>query len=417
MSGAGAGSSILEHLRRREAEMARLLMRLVQAESPSPDPQAQAAVQAILRTELERLGYVVRHIRGRGSGGQILAIPHSRRKSRPTQLMIGHSDTVWPAGTLERMPAVIRNGRLHGPGSYDMKGGLVNIVFALKALAALGLEPEVTPLVFINSDEETGSHDSMPHVKRLARACERVYVLEPALGPHGKLKTERKGNGFFEVRVAGRAAHAGLEPHKGASAILELSMVIQRLFALNDPERGITVNVGTIDGGLRTNVVAPESRATVDVRILRQEDARRLEKQILSLEATTPGTELVVTGAMNRPPMEKTPGNQLLWRMAREAGKELGLDLQEGTSGGGSDGNISSLFSPTLDGLGPRGDGSHAVHEHVVVSSMPERAALLALILVAPSIADDPFAASGDSRRAAATTRQPGATQEGGSRT
>jgi glutamate carboxypeptidase len=297
------------------------------------------------------------------------------------------------------MPLHRRNGRLYGPGTYDMKGGLVNIVFALRALHTLGLPPEVVPIVLINSDEEIGSCDSMRHIKRLAKASERVFVLEPALGPLGKLKTARKGNGFFEMRVLGRAAHAGLEPERGASAILELSMVIQRLFALNDPERGVTVNVGTIDGGLRTNIVAPESRATVDVRVLTLEDARRVEAEILSLEATTPGTKLVVTGAMNRPPMEKTVGNQVLWHAAERAGHELGLDLEQGTSGGGSDGNITSLFTPTIDGLGPVGDGAHAAHENVLVKSMPERAALLALLLLEPSIADVARANDGNPAR------------------
>jgi glutamate carboxypeptidase len=286
------------------------------------------------------------------------------------------------------MPVIEKGDRLYGPGTYDMKGGLVNILFALRALQTLGLKAEVTPIVLINSDEEIGSCDSMRHIKRLAKVSERVFVLEPALGPAGKLKTARKGNGFFEIRVLGRAAHAGLEPERGASAILELSMVIQRLFALNDAERGITVNVGTIDGGLRTNIVAPESRATVDIRVLTIADARRIEAEVLSLEATTPGTELVITGTMNRPPMERTPGNQHLWKLAEAAGKRLGLDLQQGTSGGGSDGNVTSLFTPTLDGLGPMGDGAHASHEHVVVRSLPERAALLAMLLLEPSMAE-----------------------------
>ncbi len=382
------GPGILKHLFSREREMVRLLRRLTEAESPSLDPETQAGPQAILRRELERSGFVVRSIPGVDSGGQLLAIPHARPRGSSIQLMVGHCDTVWEVGTLAVMPVVEKDGCLHGPGTYDMKGGLVNIVFALRALRSLNLRPEVTPIVLVNSDEEIGSSDSMRHIKRLAKVSERVFVLEPALGPAGKLKTARKGNGFFEIRVLGRAAHAGLEPERGASAILELSMVIQRLFALNDAERGVTVNVGTIDGGLRTNIVAPESRATVDVRVLTLEDARRVEAEILSLESTTPGTELVVTGRVNRPPMERTPGNQHLWQAAHRAGQELGLDLQQGTSGGGSDGNVTSLFAPTLDGLGPMGDGAHASHEHVIVRSLPERAALLAMLLLEPSMAD-----------------------------
>ncbi len=382
------GPRVLEHLLAREREMVRLLRKLAEAESPSLDHGSQAGPQAILCLELERLGYVVRSIPGVESGGQLLAIPHSRAKGGSIQLMVGHCDTVWEIGTLDVMPLIEKENRLYGPGTYDMKGGLVNIVFALRALKTLGLHPEVTPIVLINSDEEIGSCDSMRHIKRLAKVSERVFILEPALGPAGKLKTARKGNGFFEIRVLGRAAHAGLEPERGASAILELSMVIQRLFALNDAERGISVNVGTIDGGLRTNIVAPESRATVDIRVLTIDDARRIEAAVLSLEATTPGTELVVTGTMNRPPMERTPGNQHLWKAAQRKGQELGLDLQQGTSGGGSDGNVTSLFTPTLDGLGPVGDGAHASHEHVVVRSLPERAALLAMLLLEPSMAE-----------------------------
>lgn len=388
MAAPDAGPRFLEHLLGRQGEMIRLLSRLVEAESPSLDPLTQTGPQGILRAEFERLGFVVRHVPGQTSGGQLLAIPHARPKRAPLQLLIGHCDTVWPLGTLASMPVRLREGRLYGPGAYDMKGGLVNIVFALRALQALNVQPRVVPIVFVNSDEELGSHDSAPHIRRLARVVERVWVLEPALGPLGKLKTARKGNGFFEVRVIGRAAHAGLEPEKGASAILELSLVIQRLFALNDPERGITVNVGTIDGGLRTNIIAPESRATVDVRVATSEDATWLESQILSLQATTPGTELVVTGAMNRPPMEKTAANVILWDLAREQGRSLGLELEDGRSGGGSDGNITSLYTPTLDGLGPVGDGAHASHEHVLVDSLPRRAALLATLLAAPSIAD-----------------------------
>lgn len=368
--------------------MVRLLGRLAEAESPSLDPGSQSGPQGILRLELERLGFRVRAIRGVDSGGQLLAVPRARPERCGVQVMIGHSDTVWDVGTLDAMPVIERSGRLYGPGTYDMKGGLVNIVFALDALQALGLDPPVTPVVLVNSDEEIGSPDSMRHIKRLAKVAERVFVLEPALGPAGKLKTARKGNGFFEIRVLGRAAHAGLEPERGASAIHELSMVIQRLFALNDPERGITVNVGTIDGGLRTNIVAPESRATVDIRVLTIEDARRVEEEVLSLEATTPGTELVITGTMDRPPMEKTPGNQHLWQVAQRAGAEMGLELEEGTSGGGSDGNVTSLFTPTLDGLGPVGDGAHASHEHVIVRTLPERAALLAMLLLEPSMAE-----------------------------
>ena len=222
-------------------------------------------------------------------------------------------------------------------------------------------------------------------IERLARIADRAFVLEPALGPEGRLKTARKGNGQFLLRVHGRAAHAGLEPEKGASAILELSLCVQQLFELNDPDRGITVNVGTIDGGLRTNVVAPTSEATIDVRILYASDAPQVERAIRSLRARTPGTRLEITGGIDRLPMERTRRNRRLWHSARRSADQLGLEIEEGVSGGGSDGNITSLYCATLDGLGPVGDGAHAVHEHVLVDSLPDRAALLAMLLLEPS--------------------------------
>jgi glutamate carboxypeptidase len=257
-------------------------------------------------------------------------------------------------------------------------------IFALKALRDLGLTPEVTPAFFIDSDEEIGSLEAIPRLERAARRMRRVFVLEPSLGPEGRLKTRRKGSLRFTINIHGRAAHSGLDPEKGASAILELARVIQRLYELADPERGITVNVGVVAGGLRANVVAPEARAELDVRVLTWEDALRLERTIQDLEAATPGTTLEVLGGIDRPPLEATPGNRRLWEAAQRRAAELGLTLAEGTAGGASDGSLTSRFVPTLDGLGAVGDGAHALHEHVLVDRMPERAALLALLLLEP---------------------------------
>ena len=205
--------------------------------------------------------------------------------------------------------------------------------------------------------------------------------MEPSLGPHGSLKTSRKGVGRFVVTVKGRAAHAGLDPEKGISAILELSHVVQALFALNDPERGITVNVGTIDGGLRPNVIAPESRAEVDVRVRTKADAEMIERAIHSILPTVPGTELILSGGISRPPLESTPRNRKLWQRAVDAAEALGIDVDEASAGGGSDGNWTSLYTPTLDGLGAVGDGAHALNEHVIEEKMAERAALLACLV------------------------------------
>lgn len=377
---------ILDYLHRRQPEMTDLLARLVGAESPSTVPTAQKKVLAILEEALLHRGYRIRHIMGRHSGGHLLAVSSKRKKNQPFQLLLGHCDTVWPLGTLEKMPLAQKQRKMYGPGIYDMKAGLVLSIFALEALQANAIEPEVAPVMFINSDEEIGSHESTAYIRRLAKAADRVFVMEPSLGPTGKLKTRRKGVGRFTVHVIGKSAHAGLDPEKGASAILELSFAIQKLFALNDTQRGITVNVGTIDGGIRPNVVAPESRAIVDVRVLHQEDAHEIEAAIRGLQPTIPGTQLVIKGGINRPPMQRTPANQALWQLAQQAASELGLEIEQATAGGGSDGNTTSLYAPTLDGLGAVGDGAHAPEEFIYLDQMVERSALLSRLLLEPRL-------------------------------
>jgi glutamate carboxypeptidase len=284
------------------------------------------------------------------------------------------------------MPFSVDSGTVRGPGVFDMKGGLTQMVFALQAIKELGLKPEVAPIILINSDEEIGSRESGPFIRELAQRANRVFVLEPALGLSGKLKTARKGVGRFELTVNGRAAHAGLDPEKGISAILELSHTIQKLFAMNDPEKGISVNVGRVEGGLRPNVVAPECKAQIDVRVPSKEDARRIEGEIFSLETVTPGTSLEINGRFNRAPLEKTPANRRLWTLAQELSVFLDLELSEGMAGGGSDGNTTSQYTATLDGLGAVGDGAHAQHEFLYIDRMAERSALLASLVMAPPI-------------------------------
>jgi glutamate carboxypeptidase len=283
------------------------------------------------------------------------------------------------------MPISVNETRLRGPGVFDMKGGLAQIVFALRTMRELGLEPEVTPVVMITSDEEVGSAESQRHIERFARLARRVFVLEPALGVDGRLKTARKGTGHFEVTVVGRASHAGIAPEEGASAILEMSHVIQRLFSLNDPARGITVNVGTVAGGLRSNVIAPQSIAEVDVRVPTEETAREVEDYIQNIQPVTNDVTVKISGGILRSPMEATDRNQALWRLARSIGFELGMELQQGTSGGASDGNITSLFTATLDGLGAVGDGAHAQREYIDIDRTLERCALLVMLLMAPA--------------------------------
>ncbi len=371
----------------RKDELLGLLSAWARIETPSREPTTQAPLFGAIAHELEALGFATRQIAGRRTGGSLYARPRERARGRGAQLLLGHCDTVWPQRTLEAMPVATHDERIKGPGVYDMKAGLVQMIFALRALEALDLDPALTPVVFVNSDEEIGSRESTAMVKRLARTVERTFVLEPSLGLEGKLKTARKGVGRFTVHVRGRAAHAGLDPEAGVSAILELSHVVQALFALNDVDRGVSVNVGTIEGGLGANVIAPESSAVVDVRVLTSEDAERVEHAILGLRAMTPGAELTIEGRIGRPPMEHTPGNQALFEQARDLGAKLGIELDEGTAGGGSDGNTTSRYGPTLDGLGAVGDGAHASHEFVFAEKMPERAALLALLLLAPTTA------------------------------
>jgi len=382
-------AAVLDYLRAQRKPLVAFLGELVRAESPSTDPGSQSGVRSLLAAELEERGFATRFIAGRRTGGHLIARPRGRKRQARQQLVIGHHDTVWPVGTLQTMPFTYDGRHVRGPGVFDMKGGLAELMFALRAIEALKLSMSVVPIVFLNSDEEIGSPESTPYIVRLARAAERALILEPSLGPAGALKTARKGVGSYTITVEGRAAHAGLDPERGVSAILELSYLIQKLFALNDPARGVTINVGTVDGGVRPNVIAPESRAVVDVRIAHQADAERVDAEIRGLEPTSPGTTLKVEGGIGRPALEPTPRNRTLWRLARRLGAEIGLELTEGAAGGASDGNTTSLYTATLDGLGPVGDGAHARHEHLDIDHTIERAALLALLLLAPPLTEN----------------------------
>jgi glutamate carboxypeptidase len=375
---------LLEEVEHQRNRMLELLTDLVEMETPSHQPRRLDPIFNRLVAELEFRGVRTRRVRGDVTAGYLLAVPRWRRAHTPVQLLVGHADTVWPVGTLDDRPVEFGDGTMHGPGTYDMKAGLVQMLFAVEALERMDQRPPAAPVILINSDEEIGSRESGSAIDRLARISCRAFIMEPGLGPEGKLKTARKGLGRFTVTVEGKAAHAGLDPDKGASAILELSMLIQKLFALNDPERGVTVNVGMIEGGLGANVVAPTSEAVVDVRVLSHEDAIEIERAIRSLEPSTPGTSLQVTGRFGRPPMERTPGNVELFIAARRIGAELGIELDESTAGGGSDGNTTSQRTPTLDGLGPIGDGAHAPHEQVNMDSVVRRSALLAALLMEP---------------------------------
>jgi glutamate carboxypeptidase len=377
-------SAVLEYLDERRQAMVELVVRLSSQESPTDVRASQEAVQRLLIERLKALGYRSRIVRGYGGAGHLFAAPSARTSGEPAQLLLGHSDTVWPLGTAESMPVAVEDGVVRGPGTFDMKAGLVQGLFALEALDALGYSPPATPVWFVNTDEEIGSPSSKRYVCRIARCVARTFVLEPSLGPTGKLKTARKGVGRFRIAIRGKEAHAGLDPTGGASAILELARLVERLDALTDLERGTTVNVGVVRGGTRPNVIAGRAEAEVDVRVLTVVAGEEVERAIRALEPVTPGTSLAVDGGMEVPPLERTPRNRRLWEAASVAGERLGIALEEETAGGGSDGNTTSQYTATLDGLGAVGDGAHARHEHVVIAELPRRAALLAELLMAP---------------------------------
>ncbi|MGW8265223.1 MAG: M20 family metallopeptidase [Longimicrobiales bacterium] len=379
------GRKLMDAAREEREAMLSLLLELAGMETPTDVPESQVPIQDRITAELEDIGFRVRRLSGRKTGGCLLALPRNRPRERPAQLLLGHCDTVWARGTLETMPLVMEGDRLRGPGVFDMKAGLTQMIVALRILRRLGLEPEVTPVILVNSDEEIGSPESGKQIRRVARTVVRALIPEPGMGPEGKLKTVRKGWSNFTVKVTGKAAHAGLDPRGGASAILELSHLIQELHGMTDLDGGVTVNVGVVSGGTRPNVIAPTATAEVDVRVLTNQQAEEVRERILALTTTVPGTRLEVLAKGSVPPLEGTPRNRALWEAARAAGADLGLTLEEGTAGGGSDGNTTSQYTATLDGLGAVGDGAHAAHEFLFVEKLVERCALLArLLLLAP---------------------------------
>lgn len=370
--------------------MQTLLEELVRMETPSREPETQGSIFERLEVEFRKLGYHTLRMPGHKTGGYLYARPLKRDKGQPIQLLLGHCDTVWKTSTLQEMPLITTNDKMKGPGIYDMKAGLTQVIYALRTITEMGLKIPLTPVVLINSDEEIGSFESTTTIKRLSRVAERAYVLEPPLGLDGKLKTARKGLGRFTVTVHGRAAHAGLDPGKGINAIVELSHQVQQLYAMNDFEKGITVNVGMIEGGVSANVVAPQSRAVIDVRVENLKDGEMITEKILGLKPILPDVKLEIEGGIGRPPMERNHRNQALWKLARARALSLGIELSEGLAGGGSDGNTSSLYTATLDGMGTPGDGAHARHEFIYREQLPERTALLALMLLAQPITTVP---------------------------
>lgn len=382
----GAPRELRRWLDARASEMVSLLVYLAGLESPSTDGAAQGPVLDALASALAPSGYRARRRSGATSGG-VLLLSRNGRRGAAYQLLLGHCDTVWDHGTLASMPVRVEGEVVHGPGTFDMKAGLVIAVFALRALRALDVATPVAPALLVTSDEEIGSAESAKWIRLLARSADRVLVLEPAAGPAGLVKTARKGVADFQLVVRGKASHAGLDPDGGASAIHEMARLIPRVLATRDGLDGVTLNVGLIEGGERPNMIAPECRAALDVRFERLADGEAVERRLRELRAEAPGTRLEILGGIDRPPLERTAANARLWALARRRAAEVGIALEEAPIvGGASDGNLTSPLAPTIDGLGPVGAGAHAHHEHVLAGSLPERAALLAWLIAAPPI-------------------------------
>jgi glutamate carboxypeptidase len=369
--------SLLTYSETRVEDIVATIEALVRLESPSTDKAAVDRCGRELATRLRALGADVEFLKQNDRGDHIRARLDGTGKPI---LLLGHFDTVWPVGTLERMPVRRDGSRLYGPGSFDMKAGIGIALLAVGALRAAGARHPRIEMLW-TTDEEIGSGTSRHIIEETARTAKAVLVLEPAL-PGGALKTARKAVGEFELLVEGVAAHAGVDPGKGASAVHELATRILEIERLQDLTKGISVNVGRMSGGTRTNVVAAEAHAAIDVRAPTAADAQRIDAAIRALQPGRPGTRLTIRGGFERPPLERTTAVAHLFSLARDVACRLGHELTEGSTGGGSDGNFTAAVGvPTLDGLGAVGDGAHAVHEHVQIDAIPWRAALVAGLL------------------------------------
>jgi len=348
---------------------------LVRTESPSLDKPAVDRCGRELASRLEQLGGRVTRLSRPERGDHLLA---EFGCGQSQILLLGHFDTVWPVGQLERMPLICSNGRLHGPGVFDMKAGIGIGMLATRALIETGAPLTHRIVMLWTTDEEVGSGTSRQAIEEEARRSEAVLVLEPSL-PGGALKTARKGCGTYEIVIRGIAAHAGVDPERGASSVHELAHQILRVHQLQDLGRGVSVNVTQVAGGTRTNVIPAEARALVDVRVPTQAEATRIDAAFRALSPVNPRATVEITGRVDRPPLERSEAVARLYDQARTVARELDQELTEGSTGGGSDGNFTAALGvPTLDGLGAIGDGAHALHEFVEVEALPDRAALVA---------------------------------------
>src|SRR5467141_3903626 len=377
--------SLKEFLRRLKPRLPQMLLTLrqfVEAESPSLEKAAADRCCGFIASAWRKYDVRIERLKQKYRGDH-LRIAYWPGNTRPAGqlLVLGHYDTVYSSGTLRKMPFRISRGKAYGPGIFDMKAGIVQALFALHALQEANSELRKRLVFLWTSDEEIGSESSRKLLEAEARRSDAVFVLEPSFGPQGLLKTARKGVGTAELTVHGRASHAGLAPQEGINAIHELAQQLARIEKWNDLRRGVTINAGVIEGGSRSNVIPERARAALDLRALRVSDMRSLERRLHSLRAIHRGARLEIAGGFDRPPLERKMSAALFAR-AKSLAKQMNLSLGECTVGGGSDGNFTAALGiPTLDGLGAVGDGAHSTREHILVHTMPARAALLAALL------------------------------------
>jgi glutamate carboxypeptidase len=375
---------ILAFVRSKQSDIIALIRELVECESPSDDAPSVNRFVDLLASKLKGEGSV-RLIPGGRFGRHLrceFQLPGPRKRREGGILALAHTDTVWPLGALAHMPFRQKSGRLWGPGVLDTKSGIAFFVYAARALRELDIAVARRVVLQINSDEEVGSESSRPLTEEAARRSAVVLVLEPGTGLEGKLKTERKGVGSYTVTVKGRASHAGIDFQNGASAIVEIARQIERIAGFTQLNRGITVNPGVISGGTRVNVVAAEASVKVDIRVSRMKDVPALDRKFRALRPFDKRCSIRVEGGLNRPPMERTAAIRKLFATARDLAAEIGVKVEESSTGGGSDGNFTAALGvPTLDGLGGVGEGAHAPNESILVDRIADRTALLALLL------------------------------------
>lgn len=374
-------SNLIEFFLSRQLETIQLIRNLVESETPSGDVARIAVMVEHLAALLRELDAKI-EIFATSNGSSLYArFAEGDVESDKPLLIIGHCDTVWPLGTIAKRPFKIEDGRMYGPGVFDMKSGLVVMLEALRAIKELDLKTRRPIEVFLSCDEEQGSPSTRQLIEDIAQSAYAALVLEPCL-PGGKLKTSRKGIAQYQLIARGRSAHAGVAPEKGISAVEELAQQIIKLHSLTNHTEGISVNVGVIQGGTLSNVVAAEARAEIDIRFWTNEQQQKLAVALENLRPVLNGAEIELTGKVNRPPLERSEKIAELFKHAQKLSLELGFELQEGKTGGGSDGNfIAALGVPVLDGLGPDGDGAHAEYEHVLIENLAPRAALITRLL------------------------------------